>query len=422
MRRWIGPRTPVVLVLGLAQTLAWASSFYLPSLLAAPISRELGISASTVFAALSGALVLSAFISPWAGRWIDRHGGRGLLMASSGLFVVGLLLLAQAGALWSLLLAWWVLGVAMGVGLYDAAFAALVRLFGRDARQTITGITLIAGFASTVGWPLTAWMEVTWGWRGACLGWALLHVVVGLPLNAWLPRAALTSEGAPQGAVKLQRDVAAVDPVDPTVTEAGTSSSATALPTLPTPPEPPSQPGARSLTLLLIGIFTLMGFVSGAVTVHIPTLLQAAGLSLAAAVGLAALIGPSQVVARLFEFGALRRRSPLWTAQAASLGHPLAVALILLAGAPLALPFVVLHGLGNGLLTIVRGTLPLMLFGAQGYGARQGWIALPGRLVGAVSPWLFGLAIERWGVAALWLTALASVLAMGLIWRLPKPA
>ena len=397
-------RTRVVLVLGLAQTLAWASSFYLPALLAAPIAAELGIAVSTVYLALSGALVLSACVSPWAGRWIDRHGGRGLLMASSASFVAGLLLLAQAGTLWSLFLAWTVLGLAMGVGLYDAAFATLVRLYGREARQTITGITLIAGFASTVGWPLTAWMDHEWGWRGACLGWALLHVVLGLPLNTWLPRSGSASSGRPHA-----------DSADSEVSEAQTQSPTPDRSTAPDSPAPQRQ------VLLLVGIFALLGFVSGAVTIHIPGLLQAAGLSLAAAVALAALIGPSQVAARLFEFGLLRRKSPLWTAKVTCGGHPLAVLLLLAAGAPVAFLFVILHGLGNGLLTIVRGTLPLMLFGAQGYGARLGWIALPGRLVGAISPWLFGLAIERWGLAALGLTALASLCALALLLRLPEP-
>ncbi len=392
--------TAVVLRLGLAQTLAWASSFYLPSLLAAPMAQELGLAPSTLFAALSAALVLSAIVSPWAGRWIDRHGGRGLLMGSSVLFAAGLLLLSQAQGLWSLALAWGMLGLAMGVGLYDPAFAALVRLYGANARQAITGITLLAGFASTVGWPTTAWMEHQWGWRGACLGWAALHVALGLPLNAWLPRWARRAE------VPL----AAPSPA------AGSSAAQGAMAADPAPP------AARSSMVALAVIFALMGFVSGSVAIHLPGLMQAAGLSLAAGVALAALAGPAQVAARLFEFGVLRRVSPLWSARAASLGHPLAAALLLAFGAPLALAFVLLHGLGNGLLTIVRGTLPLLLFGAQGYGARQGWIALPGRLVGAVSPWLFGMALQRWGLAALWLTCVAGFIAFVLMWRLQPPA
>ena len=167
-----------------------------------------------------------------------------------------------------------------------------------------------------------------------------------------------------------------------------------------------------------------MGFVSTSIATHLPALLQASGAPLATAVALAALAGPAQVAARLLELGFLSRFSPLLAARLAALGHPLGAACLLLLGPAGALPFVVLHGLGNGLLTIVRGTLPLALFGAQGYGARQGWIALPGRLTGALSPWLLGLMLERAGVATLWLTsaaALAALLTLLLMTMPPEP-
>ena len=370
-------RQSVVVPLGVAQTLAWGSSFYLPAMLAAPMARDLGVQASTVYAALSMSLVISALISPWAGRRIDALGGRPVLLMSSALFTTALLLLSQAQGLLSLLLAWVVMGAAMGTGLYDAAFAALVRLFGPEARRSISGITLIAGFASSVGWPLTAWMEAHWGWRGACLGWAGLHLLLVMPLNLTVPRVA-------------PADARSADaPAAPAAATAASDS-------------PPPAPSARTLqVVVLAGLFTLMGFVSTAIATHLPAILQAAGAPLAAAVALAALAGPSQVASRLFELGVLSRFSPLLTARIAASGHPLGALVLLVAGPVAALPFVVIHGLGNGLLTIVRGTLPLALFGAQGYGARQGWIALPGRLVGALSPWLMGLLLERQGVAAL---------------------
>lgn len=363
-------RRSIVVPLGVAQTLAWGSSFYLPAMLAAPMARELGVQASTVYAALSMSLVIAALISPWAGRRIDARGGRPVLLLSSALFVTALLLLSQAQGLASLLLAWVVMGLAMGTGLYDAAFASLVRLFGPDARRSISGITLIAGFASSVGWPLSAWMDAHWGWRGACLGWAGLHLFVVMPLNLTVPRAPAARATKPASA-----------------TEAAPAAA-----------EPE---GRRMQLVVLASLFTLMGFVSTSIATHLPAILLAAGAPVATAVALAALAGPSQVTSRLFELGVLSRFSPLLTARIAASGHPLAAALLLLVGPLAALPFVVVHGLGNGLLTIVRGTLPLALFGAQGYGARQGWIALPGRLLGALSPWLMGLALERQGVAAL---------------------
>ena len=178
-----------VLALGSAQTLAWGSSYYLPAVLATPIARDLGIAPATVFAAFSAALLVSAALGPHAGRAIDRWGGRFFLAGTNVVFAAGLAALSFAHGPWSLFLAWAVLGVGMGSGLYEAAFAALVRLYGTTSRGAITGITLIAGFASTVGWPLSALLESGVGWRGACFAWAALHLVVGIPLNALLPRA-----------------------------------------------------------------------------------------------------------------------------------------------------------------------------------------------------------------------------------------
>lgn len=387
-------RTRVVVMLGLAQTLAWASCFYLPAILAAQMAASLGLAASTPYALLSMALLVSAMFSPWAGRRIDLHGGRPVLLLATLIFAAGLVLLALAQGLASLVLAWLVLGVAMGLGLYDAAFATLVHLYGRHARQPITGVTLLAGFASTVGWPLSSWMQAQMGWRGACLGWALLHVLLALPLYAALPRRATGLAESPPPA----------PPVGPQAAQP-----------LATPA------GRQRMALQLALLFSLMGFVSTSVATHLPALLQASGATLAAAVAVAALAGPAQVASRLCEITLLRHWSPLWTARLAALAHPVAAGLLLALGPAAMLPFVVVHGLGNGLLTIVRGTLPLAIFGAQGYGARQGWIALPGRVVGALSPWVFGLAIERTGVSALWWTAAAGLAAVAVLGALRLP-
>jgi MFS family permease len=372
------------------------------------MARDLGISRPAVFGVFSMALMVSALTGPAAGRLIDRQGGRRVLLASNLLFGLGLAGLGLAQGLPGLALAWVLLGVAMGSGLYDAAFAALVRLYGQNpqqARQSITGITLIAGFASTVGWPLTTLLEAQWGWRGACFAWAALHVVIGLPLNALLPRA-----GPHEAATPAAPSCAAATPA---------AQDGAALPAAPATAAPP-----RYTAALLALLFSMLGFVSTAMAAHLPALLQAAGATLAVAVLAGALIGPAQVAARVFEFSVLKRFSPLLSARAAALTHPLGALLLLALGPVAALPFAVLHGSGNGLLTIVRGTLPLALFGAGGYGARQGWIALPGRILGALSPWLFGLALERQGAHALWLsagmclTAFACLLAL----RLPREA
>lgn len=382
----------VVVRLGTAQTLAWASSYYLPALLAQPMARDLGVGTSTIFAAFSLALVVSALLGPLAGHAIDRHGGRPVLLGTNLLFAAGLGALALAQGPVGLFAAWALIGIAMGSGLYEAAFATLVRLYGQGARGAITGITLVAGFASTVGWPLTAWMEATWDWRGACAGWAALHLLLGLPLNAWLPRARLR----PAPPVPAAHDLAA-------------------------PPEAPV-PHARRTALLLSFVFAATWFTSTAMAAHLPRLLQAQGLPLQAAVAAAALVGPAQVAARLLEFGLLRRMHPLASARLAALAHPTGALLLAWAGGAGSVAFTLLHGAGNGILTIAKGTLPLVLFGSLGYGLRQGMLMVPARVAQAFAPLLFGLLLDHWGTASVAATALLGVAcALALWWLKPPP-
>lgn len=386
----ISTRTSVVARLGTAQTLAWASSYYLPAMLATPMAADLGVSVATIFGAFSFALVVSALFGRWAGSLIDHHGGRPVLIGTNLMFAVGLVALAQAQGPVLLFVAWGLIGIAMAAGLYDAAFATLVRLYGSDARSTITGITLIAGFASTVGWPLTAWLEHEFGWRGACLCWAGLHVLLGLPLNASLPRqqSAHSESSAISGLAPLAESVPA------------TVTTATFWP-----------------TVLLSTVFAVTWFTSTAMAAHLPSLLQAHGLTLATALALAALVGPAQVAARLLEFGFLRKVHPLLSAQLATAMHPLGAALLMVLGGPAALVFTVLHGAGNGILTIAKGTLPLVIFGPQGYGARQGLLMVPARVAQAFAPVVFGLAMERFGGGALWVSTGLGLLGLAaLVW------
>ena len=383
--------------LGTAQTLAWASSYYLPAMLAVPMARDLGVAAPTVFAAFSAALIVSALLGPVAGRAIDRHGGRPVLVGTNLLFAVALAGMALAQGPVGLFAAWVLMGVAMGSGLYEAAFATLVRLYGQGARGAITGITLIAGFASTVGWPLSAWMEAQWGWRGACAGWAALHLLVGVPLNGWLPRANVAEKARP---------ASADEPAAPATEPAASVSAA------------PASAHPLRTTVLLSFVFAVTWFTSTAMAAHLPRLLQASGTSLQAAVALAALVGPAQVAARLLEFGLLRRLHPLLSAQLAAAAHPLGAALLMALGGPAAAVFTLLHGAGNGILTIAKGTLPLVLFGPAGYGARQGLMMVPARVAQAFAPVLFGLLLDAAGAAALWATALLGLAALAALWVL----
>jgi predicted MFS family arabinose efflux permease len=384
-------RWHTVATLGTAQTLAWASSYYLPAMLAAPMARDLGLAMPTVFAAFSVALVISALVGPASGRAIDRHGGRPVLMGTNLVFAAGLASLGLAQGPVSMFAAWALIGLAMGSGLYEAAFAALVRLYRHEARNPITGITLIAGFASTVGWPLSALLETQIGWRGTCFAWAALHLLVGLPLNALLPKSL------------------------PAHASAASAGSAAGL-----PPEPPPLHRPALTAALLAYVFAATWFVSTAMATHLPQLLQAAGATLAVAVGAGALVGPAQVAGRLLEFGVLQRVHPMLSARLAALAHPLGAALLLVIGAPAALVFALLHGAGNGIMTIAKGTLPLALFGHQGYGARQGWLTMPARVAQAAAPFLFGMALQRWGAGALWLSGALGLSAFAALMLLPR--
>ncbi|GGC80557.1 MFS transporter [Vreelandella lutescens] len=368
------PSAGLTLTLGSAQTLAWASSYYLPAILAAPIANEMGLSSRWVFGAFSAALLLVAMLGPSVGRLIDRQGGRGVLMASNGLMALGLIALALSQGAASLVFAWLVIGVGMAFGLYDAAFATLSRLLGNQARASITGVTLVAGFASTIGWPITAFIESEWSWRAACVSWALAHVLVGIPLNARLPKA------------ERNADVSVSSHTSPS-------------------PERP-----RFTMLLLAYVFAAGWFVSTAMAAHLPWLLQESGVSLSVAIAAAALVGPAQVAARMGEFVLLRRFHPLVAGRVATTLHPIGATLLTLFGMPAA-GFALLHGAGNGMMTIASGTLPLALFGSNGFGRRQGLIMVPARTLQALAPLLFGLMIDQWGAGALWLTSLLMLVA-----------
>src|ERR1700750_2932455 len=183
LRGMSGRQLPIVLALGTTQTLAWASSVYLPALVADPIAHDLGISSNWIFGAYSAALVIAAILGPRVGRQIDRVGGRPVLSISNLVFAGGLVLLGFAQSIWMLVLAWLLLGIGMGYGLYDAAFGALGRIYGETARSAITRITLLAGFASTIGWALTALGLQPIGGRATGFAWAAAHILMGLPLN-----------------------------------------------------------------------------------------------------------------------------------------------------------------------------------------------------------------------------------------------
>ena len=376
-------RLPIILALGTTQTLAWASSYYLPAILADPIARDLGFSSNWVFAAFSASLVISALLGPRIGRRIDLVGGRSVLSASNLTLAAGLVLLGFTHSIPMLLLAWLFLGVGMGFGLYDAAFATLGRIYGSTARQAITGITLLAGFASTVGWPLTAWGLESIGWRDTCFAWATAHIVIGLPLNfLMLPP---VKDASPVTETFVKPHIA----IDRTM-------------------------------ILLAFTFAAAWTVTGAMAAHMPRILEAGGATTVQAVAAGALFGPAQVVARVIEASFLSRYHPLLSTRLACLMHPIGAAILAIAGGAASGAFAIFFGLGNGILTIARGTLPLAIFGPQNYGYRLGLIGAPARMAQALAPLAFGLLIEKLGIRVLIVSSALSLSALLALFLLRK--
>ena len=373
----------VVVALGTAQTLAYGTTYYLPAVLANSMAAELGIATVWVFVGFSAGLLLAAALGPIAGRLIDVFGGRQMLAGSSLVFAAGLTILGSATGPVMLFVGWLVIGAGMSAGLYEAAFSTLARIYGVDARRSITGITLIAGFASTVCWPLSAYMDAEFGWRTACYVWAATHLVIGLPLYVYLPRAGLRHQPA---------------------AEAASSGSA--------------EKRFAAMAALAF-VFASGWFCSTAMAAHLPRVLQEAGASLPAAIAAAALVGPAQVAARILEFSLVRQVHPLISARVATLAHPAGVATLAAFGAPAAPVFTVLHGGGNGVMTIAIGTLPLVLFGAAGYGLRQGLLIVPARIAQAAAPFVFDVLLARYALGALWLTVGISFAAFLVLMLLP---
>ena len=177
-----GPRWPIISALGVVQIFAWGSSYYLLAVLAAPIAADTGWPLSWIVGALSLGLLAAGIVSPRVGDAIGQHGGRPVLAAACLLLASGLVILAAAPSLWVFVAGWVVLGLGMGAGLYDAAFATLGGYYGHSARSAITTLTLWGGFASTVCWPLSALFLEHWGWRGTCAAYAAIHLAICLPL------------------------------------------------------------------------------------------------------------------------------------------------------------------------------------------------------------------------------------------------
>lgn len=388
-------RRLVISALGVAQILAWGTSFYFPAVFAGPIVADTSWSLGWVVGGTSVGLLAAGLISPQVGRIIDLHGGRPVLLASSLFYAAGLIGIGLSPTLPVYLFVWVLLGIGMGTGLYDAVFAALGRMYGSAARGPITNLTLFGGFASTICWPLSAFMIEHIGWREACFVYAGLHLVVALPLQAAVIRR------APKQVVA---NTAAVEPAQSVL---------------------PARIGNETLIFAMLAlVLSIAAGIGSIVIVSFMIFLQARGVDYAVAVSLGTLFGPAQVGARVIDrlFGP--RYHPIWTMIACC--ALMAAGLLLLYGR---FPFLVLvilfYGAGYGISWIGRGTLPLALFGPIRFPRLMGKLAFPSLIVQGLAPTAGALLIEAYGadatIGVLTALALTNVVLIGLLWAVCRP-
>lgn len=348
--------------LGVAQILSWGSLYYTIAVLGESMRRDLGVSETLFFGAFTLSLFLSGLAAPAAGRLIDERGGRPVLAAGSLLAALALLLLATATGPLTLALGSAVSGIAMAACLYDAAFTALNELAGASYRKAVTAVTLFGGFASTVFWPLSQVLMDAFGWRETLAVYAALQAFICLPIHLWLlPR---RSSRAHAG---------------------GKAADAPA----------PAAAGNTSNYAWLALAFAMGAFVFSAMSVHLITLLKSGGLTPADAVIVAALIGPMQVLGRIIEFTFARNIRPVTVGTMSFLVMLLALLALLFVQrmSPFAFLFAALYGFSNGIMTIVRATVPAELYGRVGYGVLLGKLARPAFIAKAVAPVTFSVVV-----------------------------
>jgi len=359
-----------VIQIGSAQVISWGSSFYLPAIIAAPVAAELNLGVNGFFTAFTAALLVSALFGPRIGRLVDRHGGSRVMPFGSLSLAIGLVVLAVSQNDIMVLIAWIFIGLGMTASLYDASFASVVRIMGQRAVKAISGITLFAGFASTISWPLTTLLVDSYGWRVAVLVWALANLVIAMPLNALIPKIKVRPKPVRQPRKLLRK------------------------PMLP-----------EGLILLFIFMFALQSFTINAIGTSLPILLSELGSPQNLTLLVAMSLGPVQVAARLAQLTLAKYLTPLRVGAISLIAHPVAALLLWFVGLDAVWLFVLLHGIAAGLSPYMRGALPILFFGTKGYGARQGYILMLSKLVGAAAPLMFTALVLLSPAAALLLSA-----------------
>lgn len=358
-----------VVVLGLSQLVCWGISYYLIGVFGDLIAADLGWSGSLVYGGFSAALVMMGLSSPVTGRLIDRYGGRAVMAAGSCLTALGCAGLALSQGPVAFYAAWLCMGLAMRLTLYDAAFATLARLGGPGAKGPMSQITLLGGLASTVFWPIGYCLATQLGWRGALFvyaGIALCTVLLHLAIPAGRYETAPAREGAevPQlAAGRADRLVA----------------------------------GA-----LYAVIVTLVNFLNAGLSAHMIGILTGLGVAASLSVWISTLRGIGQTTARLCDVLSGSRLHALNLNLLAMTILPFCFAAGLLSGqfVAAAIAFAFFYGAGNGLATITRGTLPLVLFDHRTYGAFLGRLLMPSFLLASIAPLTYAVVIEAFGEAA----------------------
>lgn len=391
------PATTAIVSLGFSQIISWGTTLYALGVLGKPIAADTGWSQSLVFGGLTVGLLVSGAVSASVGRFFDRRGGRLAMSLGSILVTIGLVALASARDPYVYLAVWAFLGLAMRLTLYDAAFAALVQVTPSRGRRAISYLTLFGGLASTAFWPIGHALNAAYGWRTTLLVFAAINLLACLPLH-WL---GLGRRESPE-----QAAYARATSVDPP--HAGR----------------PLEGVTRTIAMVLFGaVAAASAVVMGAMAVHLVPILEASGLAIAAAVFMASLKGVAQVAGRIWDLTLARKWHPLDVGRVSIALIPLSFAVLILGGATFstALAFTLLFGVSNGLVTIVRGAVPLALFGPEGYGTVLGILAAPYLVLAALAPAAFALVAERWGYGAgeaiLLCAGLVSVLGMEVLTR-----
>jgi MFS family permease len=368
----IGPWRAVI-VLGVTEILSWGALFYPPVLTVPLIAADHGWSKAFAMGGFSIGLLVGGLVSRYVGALIDRCGGHVVMPCGSLIGALGLVGLVSAQGAVAYFAVWMVLGVAMAASLYDPAFATLGRIFGAAARAPITTLTLAGGFASTVSWPATQFFIDRVGWRGTYLVYAALFAFLAAPLHAF----ALPRQRAQRHDVRVAAALAAADAPDP---------------------KPSAVLAPHGLAFVLVATaFASYAFVPSALSAHLLAIFERFGLAPATVVAIGMLFGPAQVLARICELTFARHLPPLAIARF-SIGLLIA-AFTLIALTPfsaaVAAAFAVMYGMANGLMTIARGTVPLSLFGAAGYGRLVGRIGGPYLVVQSVAPVVLAYVAER---------------------------